>query len=136
MTSGISRRNALTGTALLGVAIPTLAACGSDSDDPETAETPAQGAVLATTADVPEGGGAIFADAGVVVTQPTAGEFKGFTNICTHQKCPVTGVTATINCSCHGSQFSITDGSVVKGPAAAALAAVKLKVNGDNIETA
>ena len=62
------------------------------------------------------GGGAIFADEKVVVTQPTEGEFKGFTGICTHQGCTVTAVTdGTINCACHGSKFSLEDGSVRAG---------------------
>ena len=52
-----------------------------------------------------------------MVTQPEAGEFKGFTNICTHRPCPVAAVTETIDCNCHGSRYSITDGSVVNGPA-------------------
>ncbi|MGD9958726.1 Rieske (2Fe-2S) protein [Nocardioides sp.] len=142
MTQGISRRNALTGAAVIGVAVPTLAACGSDDDTPSSGSGSASGADLATKSDIPEGSGKIFADAGVVVTQPTAGEFKGFTNICTHQKCPVASVTDTINCTCHGSKFSITDGSNVEGPSGsaagsvAALAEVKLTIKGDEISTA
>ena len=73
---------------------------------------------LARTSDIPVGGGEIFADQGVVVTQPTAGEFKAFGPICTHQGCPVTNVDGgTINCTCHNSRFSIEDGSVKAGPA-------------------
>ena len=82
---------------------------------------PAAGAVagrdvIAKTSQVPEGGGIILQDAGVVVTQPDAGDFKGFSDICTHMGCPVSSVSGgTINCNCHGSQYSITDGSVVVG---------------------
>ena len=71
---------------------------------------------IATTSDVPEGGGIILAEPGIVITQPTAGEFKGFTNICTHQSCPLDNVSdGTINCICHGSEFSIEDGSPGQG---------------------
>ena len=105
MTERISRRNALTGAALLGVAVPTLAACGGD-DKSESM----------STGEVPVGGGKVFPDNEVVVTQPTEGTFVGFTNKCTHQGCVMQDVTKTINCSCHGSRFSIKDGSNVEGP--------------------
>ena len=50
-----------------------------------------------------------------MVTQPTEGDFKGFSAVCTHQGCLVANVDGgTINCTCHGSQFSIEDGSVVR----------------------
>jgi Rieske Fe-S protein len=39
----------------------------------------------------------------------------------------------TIDCPCHGSKFSIKDGSVVKGPATAPLALVAIKVDGTSI---
>ena len=55
----------------------------------------------------------VFADQKVVVTQPTAGDFKCFTAVCTHQGCIVATVSdGTINCACHGSQYSIEDGDV------------------------
>ncbi len=72
---------------------------------------------LAATADVPVGGGVILADPALVITQPTAGDFKAFSSICTHQGCAVAEVTANeIVCPCHGSKFSATDGSVLTGP--------------------
>jgi Rieske Fe-S protein len=73
---------------------------------------------------VPVGGGTVFPDQSVVVTQPTPGEFRAFSAICTHQGCTVNAVSGgTINCPCHGSKFNITDGSVAAGPAKAPLAA-------------
>ncbi len=136
-TSGITRRTTLTGTAALGVGLPLLAACGgSDSaaDDSSSADQPKAGAELGTTSDVPVGGGKIYADEKVVVTQPTDGDFKAFSSICTHQGCPVTEISGgTINCTCHGSKFSIDDGSVVNGPATSGLPAVDISVEGDTI---
>jgi len=95
---------------------------------------------LVATADVPVGGGVILADQNVVVTQPAKGTFEGFTATCTHQGCPLTSVASgTINCTCHGSQFSITDGSNVTGPSGspagsvAPLAKVAVKVQGSNV---
>ena len=64
------------------------------------------------------GGGKIFADQKVVVTQPTSGDFKAFSAVCTHQGCVVSGVAdGTINCACHGSEFDIATGAVKQGPA-------------------
>jgi Rieske Fe-S protein len=69
-----------------------------------------------------------------VITQPRAGSFAAFTAVCTHQGCTVSTVSdSTINCPCHGSKFSITNGSVVGGPAPSPLAAVSIKVHGTSI---
>ena len=91
-------------------------------------------AALATTAEVPEGGGKIINGKNIVLTQPQAGTFKAFTAVCTHQGCIVTTIAnGTIDCPCHGSKFSIKDGSVVNGPAASPLAPVAIKVQGTSI---
>jgi nitrite reductase/ring-hydroxylating ferredoxin subunit len=91
--------------------------------------TAAAGTVLGAVSGVPVGGGEIFTAAKIVVTQPKAGEYKGFSAICTHMGCTVTKVAnGTIDCPCHGSKYSITDGSVVAGPAPRPLPAKTLKV--------
>ena len=38
-----------------------------------------------------------------------------------------------IHCPCHGSEFSVEDGSVKKGPATTGLSAQKVTVSGDSI---
>lgn len=143
-----TRRAMLLGAGAVGATV-VLAACGTDNstdggtdaapgDNPGASDPAgAGGDVLTKTGEVPVGGGLIFAAKDVVVTQPTAGDFKAFSAICTHQNCPVTNVDGgTINCSCHGSKFSITDGSVKTGPATRALAAKSVKVDGENITLA
>lgn len=151
--SGVQTRRALlAGAGAVGVSV-VLAACGTGDDDalddptppaggaaPSTsgsASAPASnggGDALAKKADIPVGGGRIIPDQQIVVTQPTEGEFKAFSSICTHQQCPVTSVDGgTINCSCHGSKFSVADGSVKGGPASKALAEKKVTADGDNI---
>jgi len=67
--------------------------------------------------DVPVGGGRIFPELEVVVTQPVPGVYRGFSTICTHTGCNVTRVQGTIDCPCHGSRFNL-DGTVAVGPAA------------------
>ena len=84
--------------------------------------------------EVPVGGGVILDGADYVITQPSSGRFKAFSKICTHQSCPVTAVEGrTINCSCHGSKFSIKDGSVQNGPATRPLPEAEVTVAGDEV---
>ncbi|MEO3743272.1 Rieske (2Fe-2S) protein [Plantactinospora sp. B5E13] len=145
-----TRRALLAGVGAVGASV-VLAACGTGDDDAldgttggDNPGTPSGGAsesapagggaALAKTADIPVGGGKILTDQETVVTQPTEGEFKAFSSICTHQRCPVTSVEGgTINCSCHNSKFSIADGSVKGGPATKKLPEKNITVDGDNI---
>jgi nitrite reductase/ring-hydroxylating ferredoxin subunit len=129
----ICRRTLLAALGGVGIAA-TLTACGA-SDDKSSGS--AGGTALAKTTDIPEGGGKIFADQSVVVTQPTAGEFKAYSTVCPHQKQRVNSVdNGLITCPAHGSQFSVTDGSVEKGPATSGLTAAKITVSGDSITLA
>ena len=91
-------------------------------------------AALASTSDVPVGGGKILTDKKIVITQPQSGAFHAFSAVCTHAGCTVGSVSGgTINCPCHGSRFNITTGAVVNGPAASPLPAVSIKVQGTSI---
>ena len=106
---------------------------------PATGESAATGSALpagalAATSQVPDGGGKIIDGKNIVLTQPQAGSFKAFTVVCTHQGCIVNQIgNGTIDCPCHGSKFSIKDGSVVNGPAPSPLAAIAIKVEGTSI---
>ena len=133
-TFGPSRRIVFQGLGALGTAV-ALAGCGSDGGDDAEASTPSAGSELATTSQVPVGGGLILGKEKVVITQPTEGDFKAFSAVCTHQKCTVAEVTDTIDCTCHGSKFNVADGSVEDGPATSPLAEVPIKVEGDSIVT-
>jgi Rieske Fe-S protein len=89
---------------------------------------------LTTTAQVPVGGGTIITGKNVVVTQPVANTFKAFSAVCTHQGCIVDAIAdGTIDCPCHGSKFSVKDGSVVNGPASRPLVPVAIRVQGTSI---
>jgi len=112
---------------------PTTGSAATSGSAASGSAAPAAGA-LATTAEVPEGGGKIIDGKNIVITQPQAGSFKAFTAVCTHQGCIVNSVAdGTIDCPCHGSKFSIKDGSVVNGPATSPLAPVAIKVEGTSI---
>ncbi|WP_328539945.1 Rieske (2Fe-2S) protein [Streptomyces sp. NBC_00344] len=134
------RRTVVAAVGATGIAAVLTACGGSDQSGGSDAVKPADGgggAALAKTSDIPEGGGKIFADQGVVVTQPTAGHFVAFSSKCTHQGCAVTKIVdGTIHCPCHGSQFGVADGSVKHAPATQPLPAVKIKVDGDSIKLA
>ena len=72
-----------------------------------------------------------------MVTQPTEGDFKAFSALCTHQGCVVSKIEGKdIDCTCHGSKFSITDGSVVNGPANKPLESLQVTVTGDDLTVA
>jgi Rieske Fe-S protein len=136
------RRTVIAGAGL-GLAATALAACSSYGNKPEAASstpaatgssgaaTPGTPTALAKTADVPVGSGVIVN--GTVVTQPTAGVFKGFSTVCPHKGCDVSKVeNGTIDCPCHGSKFNL-EGAVVQGPADKPLTAKAVTVQGDSI---
>lgn len=84
---------------------------------------------VASTADIPVGGGLVISRVNLVVTQPAAGEFKAFSSVCPHVGCLLDKVAnGTVNCPCHGSTFRISDGAVVTGPAKRPLTPVAITV--------
>ncbi len=131
-------RNTAIGVAVAGVGV-TAAACSSNNSVAQgatatTAAPAATGPVSVATSKVPVGGGYIDSNVKIVVTQPSAGEYKAFTAVCTHAGCTVGSVSNNvIQCPCHGSQYSAKDGSVIQGPATQALAAETIKVSGSSI---
>jgi Rieske Fe-S protein len=152
-----TRRGVLAGVGLVGLA-GAITACSSSSSSstPASAATTAgptaagtsaaasssasaasggsAAGALATTSEISVGSGMIFPAKLVVVTQPTAGEFKAFSAVCTHMGCTVSTISnGTIDCPCHGSQYSIKTGAVVGGPAPKPLPAKQIKVTGDSI---
>ncbi|MER5585078.1 Rieske (2Fe-2S) protein [Streptomyces asoensis] len=158
--SGPARRAVVAAAGAAGLSV-ALTACGGSDDDASSSsdaagtsgstgstgaastggtgggDNAAAGAALTKTADIPEGGGKVFESEKVVVTQPTAGTYKAFSAVCTHQGCAVKSIAdGVINCPCHNSNFSITDGSVNSGPAQKSLPEVAIKVSGDSITLA
>ena len=102
---------------------PTAAAT---SAEPSASTAKAPDGPSVATSKVPVGGGVILENADYVVTQPSKGEYKAFSKICTHQGCPVASVgDGVIHCDCHGSEYSIEDGSVTNPPATKGLAEAK-----------
>ena len=115
---------------------PSAAPSASPTPGASLAPVPATRAPrpVASVDEIPVGGGRVFPERRVVVTQPTAGEFRGFGIVCTHDGCELNAVAdGTINCPCHGSRYAITDGSVVQGPARTGLRVEQVAVDGDSV---
>lgn len=136
-----ARRALLLGSAT-AAAGAMLAGCGRNGDGAGrpggfgTRTVIAPGTVLTPTSAVPVGGGTILDAEKTVVTQPVKGTYKAFSSICTHAGCRVASIEGgQIICPCHQSHFSITDGSVVSGPAPSPLPATPVTRRGSEIVT-
>ena len=144
----VSRRQLMRTAAVAGTVLAAgagLAACSSSGSASQTGSGSGAGPgsssgsgssaqVLAKTSDIPVGGGVVYPNQHVVVTQPTAGTFKGFSSTCTHLGCTVNKVAdGLIQCPCHGSKYSVVDGSVKAGPAPKPLPAETVSVKNNQI---
>ena len=64
------------------------------------------------------------------------GHLYAFDDACTHQSCSLAmgklnGTTVT--CACHRSQFDVTSGAVIRGPAARPVRSRLVQVEGDTL---
>ena len=140
-----SRRSFVVAT---GVTVAgTLAGCGGGGSSPSTPSTPAP-----TPTPGPSGelrlplmgvGETVAASVTLVgglatplaVTRLSEAEAVTVSRICTHQSCTVAlpdAPGATLDCPCHGSRFR-TNGQVVNGPAARALAQFPTRIVGNEV---
>jgi Rieske Fe-S protein len=70
----------------------------------------------------------------ILVTQPKAGDYRGFSATCTHSGCIVNGVQdGEIACGCHGARFDPETGAVLAGPARTALGRINIELRGDEL---
>ncbi len=146
-TTALTRRSLLAaGGALCATCAAGCATYGTQTAAPSSAPAPAQAppaaapgsqqapAGVAAVADIPVGGGKVFADQGVVVTQPQPGTFAAFDVTCPHQGCQVNEVVdGSISCPCHGSKFGVADGAPTTGPATSPLGPKQVSVQNDRI---
>jgi nitrite reductase/ring-hydroxylating ferredoxin subunit len=125
-----SRRTFLGSAAALTATGLLVSACGTAAGASPSSTAVSDPKELGPTSSVPVGSAKIFGDKRVVVLQPTAGTFVGLSAVCPHGGCIVSKVEVKdITCPCHGSAFSVKDGSLVHGPAPQGLspAAVTVK---------
>jgi Rieske Fe-S protein len=113
-----------------GAAGSRSGAAGSTANPGSTAA----GQDLGAASGIPVGGGKVFNQQRVVVTQPVAGQFKAFSAVCPHRGCLVSAVSdGVIRCRCHGSLFSASDGSVEGGPSTKPLPARTVTLRGGDL---
>jgi Rieske Fe-S protein len=134
MTDSSTRRTVLA-TGAAGALAAGCSKYGDSNNSSGSSSVKATGGQeLAKTSEIPVGGGTIFKDQKIVVTQPKKDEFKAFSAICTHLGCTVGTVSnGIIECPCHHSKYRIADGSVASGPAPKPLPAEQIKVEGNSI---
>jgi Rieske Fe-S protein len=132
LPAGPTRRQVLLTGGAVVAAVAVTAACGSSASSAGSGVGATGNTV--STADIPVGGGVVLQGKQVVVTQPTAGTFKAFSAVCTHQGCLVADVSnGIITCPCHNGQFSAADGSVQGGPPPSPLAEATFTLSGTTI---
>lgn len=149
--TGFDRRGVILGAGAMGAGAVLTACGGSAKTDGTKAESTAADSTEASTtgttgtstkaagtqidaSTVPVGGGRVLEDVKIVVTQPTAGQFHAFSAVCPHKGCTVNKVAdGVIECPCHGSTFSATDGAAEHGPATTPLAAKTVTVDGSTL---
>ena len=123
-------------TVLLTACATTCLAVAGCSSSANTGDAPGVtlGSAEVPISAIPVGGGIILADEQVVITQPAEGVFQAFSAVCTHQGCIVSEINdGTINCPCHGSRYSIVDGSVVQRPAQKSLRSYTLSRSAETV---
>jgi 3-phenylpropionate/trans-cinnamate dioxygenase ferredoxin component len=65
------------------------------------------------------------------------GTMYAFGNTCTHRQCPLAKgelEDTTVTCPCHGSQFDVTTGAVLRGPAEEPVESYPIRVEDDTIQ--
>ncbi len=87
--------------------------------------------------DVVAGAMQVFAVAGTKVNVASAGgHLHAFDDTCTHTGCSLaTGKLdgTTVTCPCHGSQFDVTSGAVLRGPARQPVRSRLVQVEGEDL---
>jgi len=92
---------------------------------------------IGSSNDVVSGQMRVFDLKGTKVNVASAGgNLYAFDDTCTHAGCSLgrgklDGTTVT--CPCHGSQFDVTSGAVLRGPASRPVRSRSVKVEGDNL---
>jgi len=72
-----------------------------------------------------------------VAVANVGGTLYAFDDVCTHRGCSLAEGEldgSLIECPCHGSQFDVTTGEAVTGPATEPVDAFEVRVDGDDLQ--
>ena len=87
--------------------------------------------------DVPAGAMRVFDVGGTKVNVANAvGSLHAFDDTCTHMGCSLAKGNlsgTTVTCPCHGSQFDVASGAVLRGPAQRPVHSRPVHVEGDDL---
>ncbi|MFH8796315.1 Rieske (2Fe-2S) protein [Streptomyces sp. NPDC017941] len=127
-----ARRTVLRAAALVPAAGLGLAACSTGGDGNRSA--PREPVDLGVADEVPVGSSKLYTAENVVVSRIADDEYKAFSTICTHARCPIRKLRgAKLTCQCHGSEFDARSGEVLREPAVSPLKELPVKVEGGKI---
>jgi 3-phenylpropionate/trans-cinnamate dioxygenase ferredoxin subunit len=92
---------------------------------------------IGSSKDVAPGHMRVFDLEGTKVNVASAGgKLYAFDDTCTHTGCSLAKGNldgTTVTCACHGSQFDVTSGAVIRGPARRPVRSRSVKVEGENL---
>ncbi|MGW0907751.1 Rieske (2Fe-2S) protein [Streptomyces sp. NPDC002853] len=131
-----ARRTVLRAAAIVPAAGLGVAACSSGGGDGggSNRSAPTAPTDLGASDEVKVGASKLYKDENVVVSRISDDEYKAFSTICTHAKCPINKLEGhKLICPCHGSQFDATNGKVLHDPAVTPLAELPVKVEDGKI---
>ncbi len=93
---------------------------------------------VASVAEIPDGEVRAFDVEGHAVAVANAdGTFYAFDDTCTHRQCSLAEGEldgTTIMCACHGSEFDVSTGEVLNGPAVVPVDTYEVRVEGDAVQ--
>jgi 3-phenylpropionate/trans-cinnamate dioxygenase ferredoxin component len=116
-----------------GDRMPKVESPASDNDP----ETNIRLVRIGSSKDVVPGQMRVFDLAGTKVNVASVGgNLYAFDDTCTHTGCSLGRGTlegTTVTCGCHGSQFDVTSGAVLRGPARRPVRSRLVKVEGENL---
>ena len=118
-----------------GPAAPSTTSAPAGTSTTTSSAPPPEGTAIGPATAVPVGRAAEFRDPydgrPAYAVQPTTGQFKCFSAVCTHAGCTVDFAGSSFVCPCHGAEFDAASGAVLGGPTSQPLAEIPVALGPD-----